>query len=393
MDDRYEGAERLYQETHLQSVLKRPWIILERLPSSYSPDHQYPHLKPSTASNVIRFTGIDFRAWQAFALEETLLYQVHWLNGRGYPTVHIWQGGPSVILGHQDTRLPFIERALYALIEQGFSFFVRPSGGRLVVQDEGVLNISVIWPERSLRSVSLAESFVWMAHWLARALNLLGYRISIGEVNGSYCPGQYDVAIYDAIDKQQHQHGGTNDVYPIKKVAGIAQRRIENGVLLVAFLNVHACDHARGEIAHLFYHLAGVEREARRDTLSASLRSNLNIQPSKMTSLYLKPVDHDEKKVLRKTVISALLQALNDMGPDIMQHHCYNDDEAIRVISQRYHRDEGFDRMEIVKSDKDDDEKEKKLQSYWNQSFVKVGQATQHLYHRLLLQPVFQRLF
>jgi len=390
MYDRHEGAARLYFDARLRTVLKKPWIILERLPSSYAPNNlPLLHHDPSIVPNIARLTGIDFRAWQAFALEETLLHQVHWLNGKGYPTVHIWQGGPSVILGHQDTRLPALERALYALLEQGFSFFVRPSGGRLVVQDDGVINISVILPDRSLRTVSLTETFLWMAHWLRRALHLLGYRTNIGEVNGSYCPGQYDVAIYDSIDQHEHQQENTPDVHTIKKVAGIAQRRIESGVLLVAFLNMHACEHARGEIAHLFYRLAGAETEVIRHTVSAATRSQLNIEPSKMTSLYVKPVDQNEKNFLRKNVISALIRALKDTGHDIMYHHFYNDVEAIHGISQRCVKDESIGRSDSEQCD--EDEKGKKFQSYWHQSLVKVSQATQHLFHRLSLQPVLPR--
>lgn len=389
----------MYQDVRLQTVLKRSWIILERLPSVTPSNLQYSYPYYSSSyplashvPNAAPLTGIDFRSGQAFALEEMLLHQVHWRNGVGHPIVHIWQGGPSVILGYQDTRLPLIERALYALLEQGFSFFVRPSGGRLVVLDEGVLNIGMILPERSLRSVSLKETFLWMANWLARALHLLGFPVHIGEVHGSYCPGQYDVAIYGPFDEQTH---------PIKKVAGIAQRRVESGVLLTAFLNMHACKPSRGEIARLFYRLASKETEDQRHTIPApsvspatpSAKNGIDIDPSTITSLYLNPVDHYKKQDLRQTVLSALLNVLKEETHASVQHHIYRDDDALGVIKKLDAKDDPETESTIVQSDDivPGDDIDIRHHAYWDQAFIKISQATQHMYQRLMYQPALSK--
>ena len=69
--------------------------------------------------------------------------------GSGYSTAtaRSWVHHQTIVLGIQDTKLPFLEDGLHYLEQQGYRYIVRNSGGLAVVLDEGVLNLSLIFPD------------------------------------------------------------------------------------------------------------------------------------------------------------------------------------------------------------------------------------------------------
>ena len=58
-----------------------------------------------------------------------------------------WVHHQTVVLGIQDTKLPFLKKGMDVLKENHFQAIVRNSGGLAVVLDEGVLNLSLVFPE------------------------------------------------------------------------------------------------------------------------------------------------------------------------------------------------------------------------------------------------------
>lgn len=361
-------SDSRYFDSRLEVNVERPWVILERqscIDHDARRDGDHPKI-------------IDPFAWHAFTIEEILVHHVAKAKGREGPIVHFWQGGPSLILGYQDTRLPNVERALYALVEQGFSFFVRPSGGRVVVLDSGVLNISVMLPDGHQRSYSLHETFRWMAGWMVRALARLGFTIEVGEVEGSYCPGRYDLAILSDVCAQRSLRPGNQ---AMQKIAGLAQRRIQGGIILTAFLNIRDTGYARGEVARLFYRLAG-GTDRRNGDPEGPKESAIEIVPQRITSLYPDSSESPQQNGLRQTVIEALLASLYEYAPSLslppsdITHDSYMPGEEVHILRKMY-KSKGISGVT-----------NKALEAYWHEQQVKIGRSTDRLMRRLSILTV-----
>ncbi len=69
-------------------------------------------------------------------------------------TARSWVHHRTIVLGIQDTRLPFLEDGVKLLEDEGYRVIVRNSGGLAVVLDEGVLNISLIFEDEKKASTS-----------------------------------------------------------------------------------------------------------------------------------------------------------------------------------------------------------------------------------------------
>jgi octanoyl-[GcvH]:protein N-octanoyltransferase len=123
------------------------------------------------------------------------------------------------------------------LRQQGFEPIVRNSGGLAVVLDEGVLNISLIFPEKE-KGIDINRGYDAMWELVKQMFADFGQEIEAREIIGSYCPGSYDLSI-----------GG-------KKFAGISQRRLRKGVAVQIYLGVEKSGGRRAELIRDFYSLA-----------------------------------------------------------------------------------------------------------------------------------------
>src|SRR4051795_9305947 len=83
--------------------------------------------------------GSHFHALQSFGTDDTLCASVG--SGQAPATARTWVHHNTIVLGIQDTKLPFLQEGIQFLQEQGYQAIVRNSGGLAVVLDEGVLNI------------------------------------------------------------------------------------------------------------------------------------------------------------------------------------------------------------------------------------------------------------
>jgi octanoyl-[GcvH]:protein N-octanoyltransferase len=130
---------------------------------------------------------------------------------------------------------------MQALEQQGIRTAVRHSGGAAVPLDAGVINVSLLLPKPAGKLdfhddfrllASLITEAVALSHPQAAAL------IRAEEVTGSYCPGDFDLAI-----------GG-------RKFCGIAQRRQSGAYFVHAFVVVSGSGRERGELIRGFYQTA-----------------------------------------------------------------------------------------------------------------------------------------
>jgi octanoyl-[GcvH]:protein N-octanoyltransferase len=179
--------------------------------------------------------GNHFHALQSFGTDDTLCASVG--TGEAPATARTWVHHKTVVLGIQDTKLPFLKEGRQFLEDQGYQTIVRNSGGLAVVLDEGVLNISLILPE-TIKSIDINRGYDTMWLLIQRMFAEFDVQIEAREIVGSYCPGSYDLSING------------------KKFAGISQRRLKKGVAVQIYLCVNGSGSNRAELIKQFYEIA-----------------------------------------------------------------------------------------------------------------------------------------
>ncbi|MBF0787351.1 MULTISPECIES: protein--protein lipoyl transferase [unclassified Streptococcus] len=152
---------------------------------------------------------------------------------------HIWPLEQTVILGMADCRLPYLARGLEVIRKQGYTPLVRSIGGLAVVADAGIVNLSLIIPERlGADKVDMGQAYHLMVTCIKELLSLEDSEVEVGEISDSYCPGSYDLSIKG------------------KKFAGLAQRRIKSGIAISAYISLSGHQAKRGELIRDFYQAA-----------------------------------------------------------------------------------------------------------------------------------------
>lgn len=109
----------------------------------------------------------------------------------------------------KDTRTPFLSEGIKVIQDAGFTPVIRNAGGLGIVSDQGILNISLIFPQEDENKISIDEGYEQMLALTRQAFPVYADKIEAYEIKDSYCPGTYDLSING------------------KKFAGIAQRRIK----------------------------------------------------------------------------------------------------------------------------------------------------------------------
>ena len=173
-----------------------------------------------------------FHAIQSFAMDDTLCRSVG--SGESPPTLRAWVHPATLVLGIQDTKLPNLEAGLQYLQENDYNRIVRNSGGLAVALDEGVLNISIIFPDTA-KGIDINRGYDAMWELIKLMFVDFDYDIEAREIVGSYCPGSYDLSIEG------------------KKFAGISQRRIRKAVAVQIYLCVSGSGSKRAALVKGFY--------------------------------------------------------------------------------------------------------------------------------------------
>lgn len=156
--------------------------------------------------------------------------------------IHFWSTSDIVILGMMDTKLPHLADGLAVLKAQKKPYIVRNSGGLAVASDTGVLNFSLIFPEELTNRITINEGYDFMFRLINDTFKEHEKTIEAYEISDSYCPGDFDLSING------------------KKIAGIAQRRLKNGVAIMIYLSVTGDQKQRARMLQDFY-TAGLQEE------------------------------------------------------------------------------------------------------------------------------------
>lgn len=209
--------------------------------------------------------GATFDALDSFALDDTLCATVG--TGVSPAVARLWVHHDTVVLGIQDSRLPQAAAGIDYLQNQGYRVIVRNSGGLAVPLDEGVLNISLVLPVDNVFS-KIDLGYETMFTVVKEMLQPYTTRVEAREIEGSYCPGRYDLSING------------------RKFAGISQRRTKGGMAVQVFLIVSGEGRARANLIKQFYRIAAPEGTAKipppvvREETLASLTELLSVNLS-----------------------------------------------------------------------------------------------------------------
>ncbi|WP_339299155.1 lipoate--protein ligase family protein [Paenibacillus sp. FSL R5-0623] len=190
---------------------------------------------------------------EAFAWEEVMCRRV---EAGHLPVAHIWRHPDAFVAGLRDRRLPQAVEAMEQIRSQGTAVCVRPSGGAAVPLNPGVVNVSLILPNPG-HAINIHDDFREMASIIAESLTPWSSQAQTGEVQGAFCPGDYDVSV-----------GGL-------KFCGIAQRRQAKAYIITAFIIVDGQgDQLAADVRQFYQHAAGGASEGYPD-----------VQPGTMASL------------------------------------------------------------------------------------------------------------
>lgn len=191
-----------------------------------------------------------------FALADSLLADV---GETRQPVLHVWPTQELVILGMVDTKLPHFGEALSVFQSYGYDYIVRNSGGLAVVGDEGVLNFSLIIPDKKEGRLPINTGYDLMLQLVQEMFREYPGLVEAYEISDSYCPGDYDLSING------------------QKIAGISQRRVKNGLAIMIYVSVNGDQTKRASMIKEFYK-KGLQGESVRWTFP-------DIHPSVMTTL------------------------------------------------------------------------------------------------------------
>lgn len=186
--------------------------------------------------------GLHVNALQSFGMDDCLCASVG--AGLSPATARSWVHHNTIVLGIQDTKLPYLADGLQHLEERGYRYIVRNSGGLAVVLDEGVLNVSLIFPETE-NGIDINRGYDAMLALVAAMFADLNVEIEAREIVGSYCPGSYDLSIAG------------------RKFAGISQRRLRRGVAVQIYLCVNGSGSERAQLIQEFYLLGKRQSETK----------------------------------------------------------------------------------------------------------------------------------
>ena len=179
--------------------------------------------------------GKHLSALYSFGMDDTLCASIG--GGIAPPTARSWVHDRTIVLGIQDTKLPHLKEGIEFLQNQGYDVIVRNSGGLAVVLDEGVLNVTLVFPENE-KSIDINRGYDAMWLLIQEMFSDFNKMIEAREIIGSYCPGSYDLSIEG------------------RKFAGISQRRIRNGIAVQIYLCINGSGSARAEVIKQFYSIS-----------------------------------------------------------------------------------------------------------------------------------------
>ncbi|MFA5490325.1 MAG: lipoate--protein ligase family protein [Candidimonas sp.] len=137
--------------------------------------------------------------------DETLIA----LAGQGKQVASVWQSPQGLVVPRTYAGRPGFDAARKTFQEQGWPVSVRLSGGGIVPQGPGIVNVSLAYEIQGKPMDHTNKAYLTLCAVIGDALRGWGIVSRPATVHGSFCDGRYNMAIGDGDD--------------VRKVAGTAQ--------------------------------------------------------------------------------------------------------------------------------------------------------------------------
>lgn len=175
----------------------------------------------------------QYKHFSHFALTDAL---IAYAGKHKQPILHFWQTSPLAILGMMDSKIGRFQQAVELFETYNHDYIIRNSGGLAVVSDPGVLNVSLIYPSPKEDRLPINTGYDFMLDFIRKTFypHFSG-EIKAYEISNSYCFGDYDLSING------------------QKIAGISQRRIQDGVAIMIYISINGDQEQRANMLKEFY--------------------------------------------------------------------------------------------------------------------------------------------
>jgi len=196
---------------------------------------------------------------------------MQWLDAalEGQATAGLWIGQAGLVAPLSYRRHAQLEAACAASKARGLPVRLRRSGGGVVPQGPGILNITLAYPCAGAAGYMAERVYSHLCQLITNALTRLGIAAFPSGVQGSFCDGRFNLAV---------SHQGST-----RKIAGTAQywRRGKGGqaVLAHALLIVDANPLHLSEQANQFEDDLDSGRHYDADTLTSVAQCWANAHP------------------------------------------------------------------------------------------------------------------
>lgn len=125
----------------------------------------------------------------------------------GEALAHLWSGPPGLVAPRSYLRHAGFAAACEAMAARGLTVQLRPSGGGLVPQGPGLLNLSLAWPVPAPMPDLMTAAYERLCRLLQRALRQLDVAAVTTAVPGSFCDGRFNLAL--PVDGSLRKLAGT----------------------------------------------------------------------------------------------------------------------------------------------------------------------------------------
>ncbi|SPK76204.1 conserved protein of unknown function (plasmid) [Cupriavidus taiwanensis] len=116
------------------------------------------------------------------------------LAGQGRHVAQVWEAPLSLVVPRTYLRHAALETARADFARQGCPVFLRMSGGGLVPQGPGILNLSLAYPVGQPPGALSDAVYLHLCAVIGGALRSLGIETHWQAVAGSFCDGRYNLA-------------------------------------------------------------------------------------------------------------------------------------------------------------------------------------------------------
>lgn len=193
------------------------------------------------------------------------------------PCASVWQSAQGLVVPRTYCRAPDFDAVAQAFSARGWPVHVRHSGGGVVPQGPGVLNVSLSYAIEGRPLDHSDRAYEQLCALMAAALAPFGIHARSRAVEGSFCDGRYNLAC--TVDGQDRKIAGTAQLWrrqPTRDDSGHVQVVLVHGLMLVR-VDIDAVTAAANALESALGHARcyQVERAVSMDSLLASPGASL----------------------------------------------------------------------------------------------------------------------